>query len=313
MKSIILKLVLSSFLAYFSGSVIAQEIHIDGVKFVHPIVEKWITEYKKENPDSKFNVKIDSEKKDGSSVLFIVASPVSEEEVGGNDKVVYVGRYALIPVSNKNNPLIEKVGKGLKKKELRNLIFEKDLLDDEAYEDDAKEKYTATIYSRNGQTPTTLTLAGHFSQSPERIRGKKIIGDEIYLLNAIQKDENGIAFNTLNYIYDLNTRQLKANLTILPLNLKSEQKEALLSQNIDQAISVLEDSKIETIPVEKFGLVIPEKYLKNAEVLKFANWILAHGQQYNHELGFLTLDVNTLTAQKKILKNDDGNLSYLSK
>ncbi|MDR3269750.1 MAG: substrate-binding domain-containing protein [Tannerella sp.] len=309
MKKIIYKIALASFLAYFSGPVIAQEIHIEGIKFVHPIVEKWIAEYKKENPDSKFNVKVEADKESRSTGLFVVANYVSNDEAGNNNKVIYVGRYALIPVSNKNNPLIEKVGKGLKKKELKNLVFEKDLLDDEAYEDDGKEKYTATVYSRGGQTSTTLALAGYFAQAPERIRGKKIIGDEIYLLNALQKDENGIAFNTLNYVYDLKTRQLKANLTILPLNLKSEQREALLSQNIDKAIEALEDAKIEMIPVEKFGLIIPEEYADNAEVRKFAGWILSHGQAYNHEFGFLTLDAGTLAAQKKELKNE-ANLSY---
>jgi ABC-type phosphate transport system substrate-binding protein len=308
MKKIFLKIVLASILTYYTGAVVAQEIHIEGIRFVHPIVEKWVAEYKKENPGSNFNIKIDSEKDAKSAGLFIVANRVSDEEVSSNNRIIYVGRYALIPVSNKNNPLIGKAGKGLKKKDLKNLVFEKDLFDDEAA-DDEKEKYTATIYSRSGQTSITLTLAGHFAQSPERIKGKKIIGDEIYLLNAIQKDENGVAFNTLNYVYDLKTRQLKANLTIVPLNLKSEQREALSSQNIDRTISVLEESKIETIPVEKFGLIIPAEYANDAEVLKFAGWILSQGQAFNHEFGFLTLDANTLASQKKELSNE-ANLSY---
>jgi ABC-type phosphate transport system substrate-binding protein len=287
--------------------VIAQEIHVENVKFVHPIVEKWVAEYKKENPESKLDVKVDAEKDGKQSGLLVVASRATDEDAV-KEKIIYVGRYALIPVSNKNNPLLGKVGKGLKKKELRNLVFEKDILDDEDADDDGKEKYTATIYSRGGQTPTTLALAGHFSQAPERIRGKKIIGDEIFLLNALQKDENGVAFNTLNYIYDLKTRRLIANLSILPLNVKQDLKEALSSQNIDQAISALEEGKIELIPVEKFGFVIPPEYATDTEVLKFANWILARGQEYNHEFGFLTLDANTLAAQKKELGNE--SLSY---
>ncbi|MDR2041815.1 MAG: hypothetical protein LBP98_05795 [Tannerella sp.] len=310
MKKVIYKAVLLAFLAGFSGRAIAQEIQIEGIKFVHPIIEKWVTEYGKEHPEARFVVKIVPEKESRFSGLSVIAGPVSEAEVNGRDKVVYTGRYALIPVSNRNNSLIEKAGKGLKKKELKNLLFERDVLDDEAYEDDGKEKYAATVYSRSGQAATTLTLAEYFDRAPEHIRGKKIIGDEIYLLNALQKDESGIAFNTLNYVYDLKTRQLKSPLTILPLNLKSEQREALQSGNIDKAISLLETAKIETIPVGKFGIVIPEEQAGNAEVLRFANWILEQGQQYIHEYGFLSLDSRTLSTQKREL-NSEASLTFV--
>ncbi|MDR1745758.1 MAG: hypothetical protein LBR49_00580 [Tannerella sp.] len=309
MKKLFIKTVLFGVLTYVSGSAFAQEIQIEDVKFVYPIIEKWVNEYKKAYPDSKLVVKVQSGQQENNvSGVQVVASSVPELEAGGNGKVVYVGRYALIPVSNRNNPLLEKVGKGLKKKELRNLVFEKDLSDEELYEDEGKEKYTATVYSRSGQTPTTLVLAEYFDRSPERIKGKKIVGDEIYLVDALRKDENGVAFNTLNYVYDLKTRQLKSNLTVLPLNLKSEIREALLSHDIDRTISALEVTKIEAIPVENFGLVIPEPYFSDTEVLRFANWVLESGQQFNHELGFLTLDANTLSSQQKALKSE--RLSY---
>jgi ABC-type phosphate transport system substrate-binding protein len=310
MKKIIYKAVLFALWAGFSGYATAQEIQIEGIKFVRPIMEKWVAEYGKEHPEARFEVKVIQEKEGRPSGLSVIAGRISEEEVNGRDIVVYTGRYALIPVSNRNNPLIEKAGKGLKKKELKNLVFERDLLDDEPYEENGKEKYAATVYSRSGQAATTLTLAEYFDRAPEHIRGKKIIGDEIYLLNALQKDESGIAFNTLNYVYDLKTRRLKSDLTILPLNLKSEQREALLSENIDKAISLLETSRIETIPVDRFGIVIPEEHAGNAEILKFAGWILEQGQQYIHEFGFLSLDSRTLSAQKREL-NGEGSLTFV--
>ncbi|MDR1454777.1 MAG: hypothetical protein LBJ01_03915 [Tannerella sp.] len=310
MKKSIYKTVLFAFLTGFSGHAIAQEIRIEGIKFVHPIIEKWVTEYGKEYPEARFEVKVVPAKEARSSGLSVIAGHVSEEEANGRDRVVYTGRYALIPVSNRNNPLIEKAGKGLKKKELKNLVFERDVLDDEFDENSGKDKYAATVYSRSGQAATTLALAEYFDREPEHIRGKKIVGDEIYLLNALQKDESGIAFNTLNYVYDLKTRQLKSHLTILPLNLKSEQREALLSENIDKAISLLETARIETIPVDRFGIVIPEEHAGNAEILRFANWILEQGQQYNHEFGFLSLDARTLSAQKQEL-NSEGSLTFV--
>ncbi|MDR3246926.1 MAG: hypothetical protein LBT50_10930 [Prevotellaceae bacterium] len=302
MNYIFSKTIITVILVFSPVVLFAQEkteILIDGAKFFHPIIEKWVSEYKKENPDTKIELKTVQNKIASQTDVQILAEQISDE-ADANNKVVYVGRYALIPLANANNPLLEKASKGLKKKDITNLLFEKDFLAED-YEDDEKEKYTATVYSRGGKTPVTTVLAGYFNQSPDRIRGKKIIGDEIYLLNAIQKDETGITFNTLNYAFDLKSRRLKSNISILPLNVKAGHREILDSHDIDKLIALLEESKIETIPVENFGLLVPEKYSNNTEILNFLEWVLSDGQKYNREYGFLSLDNNSLSRSKKQL------------
>lgn len=293
-KAALYGVLLSSFGLLSGGALSAQDIQIEGTKFVHPIVEKWIVEYKKENPNARINIKTaqGTEEYSGLHVVFGAASGES-----GSGKVVYVGRYALIPVSNPNNPLLEKAAKGLKKKDLVNLVFEKDILDED-FDADEKPKYVATVYTRESKSPTAIALAGYFNRSPEKIKGKKVFGDEIYLLNAIRKDKTGVTFNTLNYVYDLQSRQLKSEISLLPLSLKSRQKEALESHDIDKVISLLEETKIETIPVESFGLQIPARYEDSQEVAHFIRWVLSHGQKFNHEYGFLTLDNKTASSQQ---------------
>jgi ABC-type phosphate transport system substrate-binding protein len=301
-KTVFYKILLSVIIFLFpSGFLFAQEIYIEGTKFIRPIVEKWISEYKKENPNSTIQLNPDPTEDEKSSGLSIVAhsSPVGEVE---NNPVVYLGRYALLPISNTNNPLLEKVAKGLNKKDLVNLVFEKDILSDD-FDPDEKTKYIATVYTRGNKSSTSIALANFFDQSHERIRGKKILGDELYLLNAVQKDETGITFNTLNYVFDLKSRQLKSEISIVPLHLKNKQKEALDSHNIDKVISLLEETKIETIPVENFGLKISEAYLNNKELANFINWILSNGQKFNHEYGFLNLDEEIIASQKTLLES----------
>jgi ABC-type phosphate transport system substrate-binding protein len=310
MKTVIYKVlpVIVLFLS-FSGISFAQEIHIEGTKFIHPIIEKWITEYKKENPDFTIQLKENSSEGESVSRLKIIAHPFPADKQAG-ESVVYVGRYALLPVSNTRNPLLEIAAKGLKKRDVVNLVFEKNILDDD-FDPDEKSKYTATVYIRGSESSTTITLAEYFNQSPERIKGKKIFGDEIYLLNAVQKDETGIAFNTLNYVFNLESRQLKSEISLLPLHLKSKQKEVLESLNIDRILSLLEESDIETIPVENFGLQISDEYINNKDLANFIHWILNNGQKYNHEYGFLNLDAKTFTAQKTWIENNYKDyLSY---
>lgn len=290
MKKAFIKELLVVLLAQFSGSISAQVIYSNEVKFVHPILEKWVDEYKKEHSDFSIDLMVENTKEDNSSGLQIVANTIEEDK---NTQVVYVGRYALLPVSNTQNPLLEKTKKGLKKKDLVNLLFEKDMLADDFDPDEEDDKYTATVYSRGNNASTAVTLAEYFEQSPERIKGKKILGDEIYLLAAVKKDTNGIAFNTLNYVFDLKSRRLKSDISLLPLNLKSKYREALESNNIDKLISLLETDKIETIPVENFGIAIPAGYAQNNQIKGFINWVLNEGQKFNHEFGFLTLGNKT--------------------
>jgi ABC-type phosphate transport system substrate-binding protein len=275
-----------------TGAISAQDISVGNTKFLQPLLEKWVSEYKKVNPASQLEVK------NGEvSGLSVVANETADGDV------IYFGKYALLPISNTGNPLLGKAKKGLKKTEVNSLIFERDALaDDEDFDDEEKAKYTANVYSRKGEVSTTLALAEFFNQTPERIKGKKIIGDDIYVLNAVQKDVNAVAFNTLNYIYNLDSRLLKDNISLLPLNINSKQKEVWATQDIDQIITLLETAKNDIVPVAKFGLLISAEYADDADARNFAAWVLAQGIQYNHEFGFLNLDDSTLTAQLNKVK-----------
>jgi len=129
-----------------------------------------------------------------------------------------------------------------------------------------------------------------------------LLGDEIFLINALKKDNTGISFNSINYVYDIQSRKLKQDIELLPLQLKQAQKDAFNSKDIDQVLSLLETQSIESVPVEKFGFVISKKQAADPDIINFVNWILAEGQKYDHELGFLHLDESSLTAQKEKIK-----------
>ncbi|MDR1809516.1 MAG: hypothetical protein LBR34_03815 [Prevotella sp.] len=301
------KIALSVFFSIIAlASVSAQEkiIRLTGAKFTYPVIEKWIAEYQRENSLTKVRFEINKNNAENSDFQIIAHHP-QESELTDEQSVTFVGRYALLPVTNPNNPLLGELKKGISAKDLKDLIFEKSLDDEDAFSDEEqKEKYTATIYTRDSKSSTTIALAGYFGHEPEQIKGKKIIGDDIFLLNAIRKDVSGLTFNSLNYVFDVNTRRLRQDLSILPLKVKSHQQEALKSGDIDQTISLLEETAIESIPVEKFGFVIPAAYAKNEDVIDFISWILNNGQKYNNELGFLRLDNRSLAVQKAQLKEE---------
>lgn len=118
----------------------------------------------------------------------------------------------------------------------------------------------------------------------------------MFLNYAIKKDSIAITYNTLNNVFDTETRQLKEGLSVLPINIRNEQKEAFTT-NLDAVIRILESSKIDQIPVEKFGFIVNTVNNSN-EITAFLNWVLTDGQKYNKDLGFLALD-NTQIAEEK--------------
>lgn len=269
-----------------------EAVIISGTKFTYPLIEKWITEYTKVNPTAKIQITPKLSAGQAADLTIIAHQPVADE-VNQNQELIFAGKYALLPVTNTNNPILTSAKKGLNKKEIDKLFF--DVVDYDAEPTNEKPKYKATIYARDNKACTSNALASYFGRQTTEIRGKKVLGDDIYLLSAVKKDSIGLAYNNLNYLYDTNSRKLKDGLALLPLDLKKDVKE-ILTGNLDNVIDVLEENRIETIPVANIGFVYSNTNL-NKEVSEFLKWVLKEGQQYNHEKGFLNLDKQTLADQ----------------
>ena len=285
----------------FSTSVIAQQnskevIYIRSARFATPLIEKWASEYEKINP--QIQVKFTEGQSSGENVdLSFISSGNEERTEDINQIVSYTGRYALLPVTNADNPLLDELNrKRLNGKRLENLFFDKDILDE--YSDSSnKQRHDITIYSGNNADSFAAAFASHFGYAAADIRGRKISGDDIFLINAIQKDNTGITFNNLSYIFDIETRGLKGGLALIPLDIKKEQREILQEADIDKTIALLEKEKIPLIPVENIGFVYQDN---NIPAKKFLKWILSEGQKYNQEYGFLKTEETILSAQLKV-------------
>ncbi|HLP04959.1 MAG TPA: hypothetical protein VK152_05960 [Paludibacter sp.] len=276
----------------------SEPIVISGTKFTYPLVERWIAEYQKANPNT--NIRLVAKANAGQvSDLSIIAHQPAQNELQPTQEIIYTGRYALLPVTNNNNPiLVDAARKGLDKKELDKLFFE--VLDYDSDEPVQKSKFTANIYSRDNKSCTSITLAGHFGHQSSEIRGKKVFGDDIYLLSALKKDSVGLTYNVLNYVFDTNSRTLKSGLAILPVNLRKEAK-VIQGGSLDDVLGTLEKNQVETIPVEKIGFVYDRQSARK-EVSAFLKWVLLEGQQFNHGQGFLTIDKNVAAEQSANLE-----------
>ncbi|QUR50568.1 hypothetical protein FQN59_20615 [Parabacteroides distasonis] len=106
------------------------------------------------------------------------------------------------------------------------------------------------------------------------------------------------AFNNLTYLFDLESRKLKPQLSLLPLDVKKEQGEILRNGDLDETLQLLENDAITLVPLREVGFAYKDKHI----VAGFLHWIVSEGQQYNHDFGFLTLDKKQAQKEKKQLE-----------
>ncbi|MBP5418219.1 MAG: hypothetical protein J6Y72_00170 [Bacteroidales bacterium] len=290
---------LLAFLSYAIASA-QQTISIKADKSTRPLIEKWVEAYKVVNPDVKIEFVAG---KNAQSDLTLVS--VDE----GVANVVSVGRYALLPVTTTENPLISDIQKReWKEKDIQSLFFVADDIEDD-YDRSKNKKNNLTnrltVYSGNSRTSTSVAFAAKFDHSANDFRGKKIAGDDVYLLSAIAADKESVTFGALENIYDLQTRALRPDLAILPLSVKKNLSDALANGTLDDVIRVVESHSSDLVVVGNFGFVYNNI---NSEVDAFLSWVLRDGQTYNNESGFLRLSEKQAQTQLYAIANHQSKL-----
>ena len=218
-----------------------------------------------------------------------------------------MGRYALLPVTTTENPLLNDIQKKeWKSKDIKNLFFTAEDLDEE-YEEEVegkknKLKDKLTVYSGSSKASLSGIFASHFGRTSDDLRGNRIAGDDLYLLSAINEDKASVTFNALSNLYDLSSRTLRSDLALLPLGVKANQREALRSGNLDETLELIENEDIDLIPVEEIGFAYNSI---DADIDNFLQWIVRTGQEYNHTAGFLRLTDKEVESQLRLLAQNN--------
>lgn len=305
MKKIIFPQVLGlTFLLISSLSVVAQDkeqqtLYIKSAQFATPLIEKWAVEYAKVNPQVK--VKLADSKVVSKDVALKLVTANSDENKKDqlSDNVLIFGQYAILPITAKSNPSLNELSsKRFNNKRLKELFFEKDIIEDDSKP--SKLSSSVTIYSGNSEVSISHSFADYFGYTASSLRGKRISGDDAFLIKALERDNSGVTFNALSNIFDIKTRQLKDNIVILPLDVKKEYREYLAeSANIDNLIKLLETQSVDIIPVESLGLAYNSE---NKLIKDFLAWVLSNGTQLNNAYGILNVDDKTLAEQHKKLE-----------
>ena len=263
--------------------------YVKAPRFARPLVEKWITEYAKTQSDVAFQIAKGNQSQDNIALNIVFDNQDTKTEDFSH--VIYFGEFAVLPITASGSEAAKVLeGKHLNSKKLKQLYFLNDDFDEDVKKIKQFEKLV--IYSGSNATSVASSFAHNFGEESSNFRGKRISGDDLFLNTALSKDPLGVSFNALPNIFDLKSRHIKNDLTIIGIDVKKSLEDSFSDKaTLDELILALENGKVSEVAVEKIGV----SYNQNDDAInQFLNWILSYGIKYNHEFGLLNLD-NKLT------------------
>ena len=168
--------------------------------------------------------------------------------------IVYFGEFAVLPITASGSEAAKVLeGKHLNSKKLKQLYFLNEDFDEEVKKNKQFEKLV--IYSGSNASSVASSFAHNFGEESSNFRGKRISGDDLFLNTALSKDPLGVSFNALPNIFDLQSRHIKDNLTIIGIDVKKSLEESFSDKaTLDELIATLEDGKVSEIAIEKIGV-----------------------------------------------------------
>ena len=273
--------------------------YVKAPRFARPLVEKWITEYAKTQPGVEFQIAKGNQSQDNIALNVVFDNQNTEREEFSH--VVYFGEFAVLPITASGSEAAKVLeGKHLNSKKLKQLYFLNDDFDEDVKKNKQFEKLV--IYSGSNASSVATSFAHNFGEESSNFRGKRISGDDLFLNTALVKDPLGVSFNALPNIFDLKSRHIKDNLTIIGIDVKKSLEDSFSDKaTLDELILALENGKVSEVAVEKIGVSFN---IADDAVNQFLSWVLAQGTKYNHEYGLLNLDNKFVQAQINKVKTE---------
>lgn len=273
-------------------------ISISGAFALYPIVVLWAEDFKKINPNVRFNISAGGAGKGIADVLTnmvdigLVSRDLHPQEIEKGAFPIFVAKDAVLGTYNPTNPNAELIQKrGLTQKELAGIFVEgkykswKDI--DSAFTD-----HPIGVYVRSDAAGAAETWAKYFNQRQEDLKGVGIFGDP-GLAQAIKDNQNAIGFNNINYVYDLKTLKTTDRIAVIPIDINENGKideGERFYDNLNSLTAAVAEGKYPSPPSRELMFVI--KNDNNSKLLKeFIRFVLDKEQQgYLLENGYVPLN-----------------------
>lgn len=286
------------------------QISISGAFALYPMVVRWADEYKKINPDVRFDISAGGAGKGISDVLNgmveigMVSREIYPEEMKKGAFPVAVTKDAVVAVVSDLNPaLTDIMTKGLKKDAANNIwITGKYTTWAQAF--GSKSTSPIHIYTRSDACGAAEMWAKYLGKKQEDLLGVGVFGDP-GLAQAIKRDPLGIGYNNIGYAYDATTRKLIKGLKVVPIDLNNNGKidpDENFYDSMNDIMAAIASGKYPSPPARELYFVMKGSPIKNKVLTGFINWVLSDGQKFVDEAGYISLTKVKIEEEKMKLK-----------
>jgi phosphate transport system substrate-binding protein len=284
-----------------------KEISISGAFALYPMVIRWAEEYKKLNPDVRFDISAGGAGKgiadalSGMVDIGMVSREIYPEEIKKGAYPVAVTKDAVVAVVNEKNPAIKEIlATGLKKDAGLNLwITGKFTTWSQAF--GASLKSPVHVYTRSDACGAAEMWAKYFGKKQEDIQGVGVYGDP-GLAQAVRKDPLGIGFNNIGYAYDASSKTQIKGLKVVPLDLNNNGKvdpDENFYDAMPDLINAIAAGKYPSPPARELYFVVKGDPRNNKVLTTFIRWVLSDGQKFVFEAGYINLPEKRIAEELK--------------
>ena len=284
----------------------AQNVTITGAFALYPIAVKWADAYKKDHPETGFDISGGGAGKGltdvlaGAADLGMFSRKLTEAELKKGVWYVIVTKDAVLPTFSTDNPFLKLIHrKGLTREQLAEIYTSgKAVKWSELLDTTGDQKIN--VYTRSDAAGAADTWAAYLLQGghQEDIKGVGVYGDP-GLADAVAKDPLGIGFNNTGFVYNIQTGRKNAHLDVIPIDFNGDRKienDENFYDNIDSVMHAIAIGKYPSPPARDLYFISKGKPT-NPKVIAFLKWVLTDGQSFVKAAGYVPLDAKILKEQ----------------
>ncbi|MDD4870894.1 MAG: PstS family phosphate ABC transporter substrate-binding protein [Kiritimatiellae bacterium] len=283
------------------------KITISGAWALYPMVVKWAEEFKKVHPGVVIDISAGGAGKGMADALSqavdlgMISREINPVEVSKGAWWVSVVKDAVVPTINAENPVVNAVLKrGMTSNEFTAVWVTGKTTRWDSLVQGTSGEVPIHVYTRSDACGAAETWAKYLGGNQQDLKAIAVYGDP-GLAEAVRKDKLGIGFNNINFVYDAKTKVPVTGLRIIPIDVNNNgkiDKEEEFYSTLDELIAAIGDGRYPSPPARALHLVSFGQP-KNKAVIEFLKWVLADGQKYVPEAGYINLPKDRLSEELK--------------
>ena len=285
------------------------KITISGAFALYPMVVKWAEEFQKLHPKVTINVSAGGAGKGMTDAiskmvdLGMFSKEVSPEEQAKGAWWIPVAKDAVFPTINADNPVLDILKRqGLTKQKLVD-IFITGRITTWGQAVGNGSKADLQPFSRSDACGAAEMWAKFLNgKKQDDLLGLNVNGDP-GVADAVRRNPDGIGYNNLNFIFDMQTRHRYQGLEVVPIDLNNNgliDPEENFYGTLDSVMKAISDGRYPSPPARDLYLVSggkPTSQLVNI----FLRWVLTDGQKFVNEAGYVAITPEKIEAALKKL------------